>query len=172
MARGCLALTAVALFLGQAFAAVSGNELSSAEWELPRGGTRALLGESDHKYKMHDPIKLYGEGVQQCRSRFLFEFSLCSCISPAERISARENVWFELFRVLAANKVGPFSNPRYVTFTGNESTSMSFGGSIADECLPDFGGSKTGGTRAVGLGDFVANHFGGDDCNSVHLTGL
>jgi len=40
-----------------------GNEIEqpSEAWDLPRTGTRALLGESDHKYKIHDRIKLYGE---------------------------------------------------------------------------------------------------------------
>ena len=36
-------------------------EQLSETWDLPRTGTRALLGESDHKYKIHDRIKLYGE---------------------------------------------------------------------------------------------------------------
>lgn len=42
---------------------VVGNviEQASEEWDLPKSGTRALLGESDHKYKIHDRIKLYGE---------------------------------------------------------------------------------------------------------------
>ena len=29
----------------------------------PGRGTRLLLGESDHKYEMHDPIKLYANKV-------------------------------------------------------------------------------------------------------------
>jgi hypothetical protein len=47
--------------LGHCLAVENEIEQPSETWGLPRTGTRGLLGESDHKYKIHDRIKLYGE---------------------------------------------------------------------------------------------------------------
>ena len=49
--------------LGSRLAIGNITEQASEEWDLPKSGTRALLGESDHKYKIHDRIKLYGEMI-------------------------------------------------------------------------------------------------------------
>lgn len=47
--------------LGRCLAVANQIEQPSETWDPPRKGTRGLLGESDHKYKIHDRIKLYGE---------------------------------------------------------------------------------------------------------------
>ncbi len=69
-----LALLSVVLQSCQAQTDHRSGWLSSIAAQLLDGSGRNLLGESDHRYDMHDPIKLY------------------------------------------ANKVGPFSNPRYATW--------------------------------------------------------
>lgn len=70
--RACLlALVSLLLQVCQAQTDHRSGWLSSIAAQLLDGPGRRLLGESDHRYDMHDPIKLY------------------------------------------ANKVGPFSNPRY-----------------------------------------------------------
>ena len=56
-----MALATLALCLASIAEADQGKNADSEAWTLPVGGTRALLGESDHKYQMHDPIKLYGK---------------------------------------------------------------------------------------------------------------
>ena len=61
MSRGWVALAALSLAFGIS-ADTDENQFDNLQsLHSPRGGTRALLSESDHKYKMHDPIKLYGE---------------------------------------------------------------------------------------------------------------
>ena len=51
----------VVLFLGL-LSCLGGAESNESEfWTVPKGATRALLKESDHKYQTHDPIKLYGK---------------------------------------------------------------------------------------------------------------
>lgn len=61
MSRGWVALTALALVFGVSKGFDQDSFDASQQLQVPRGGTRGLLSEADHKYKMHDPIKLYGE---------------------------------------------------------------------------------------------------------------
>ena len=61
MSRPWVALATLALCAASIVEADQGKNADLEAWTLPVGGTRALLGESDHKYQMHDPIKLYGK---------------------------------------------------------------------------------------------------------------
>lgn len=64
-ARVRLVAVLISLCLGPTLAQVT--EVDGFRWATTlthqRGGTRILLSETDHRYKLHDPIKLYANKV-------------------------------------------------------------------------------------------------------------
>lgn len=61
MLRALSAGLTLAVLLRYASGSSNDFERSNFKWEVPTGGTRTLLSESDHKYQKQDRIKLYGK---------------------------------------------------------------------------------------------------------------